>query len=335
MLVALELERGDLAAARAVFERYPEDSFALHAWARILERFLSGERCAAARAARLAERDNPHVRSALAGRTRPRKRDDGYFQPRTESEAAYVVDALGAAWAAHPQAVQWLREEAPTSTAEERRAAFASYAAPLCDLLTWGEPERRGEIDEQALAAFGREHVGDLVRMATDPALSEQDPDAAEVWAPIHAIRVLAHLRAPEAAEPLLGLLLEGFDDDWLIEELVSALSRIGSPSLPVLVRVLADDRAPDLARNVAAEVLGKIPGREPDARAEVVAALAAALRRFEDNRAELNAMLVLALVDAGAGEHAGLMREAFEAGRVDTTLCGSWEEIEEALELL
>ena len=98
-------------------------------------------------------------------------------------------------------------------------------------------------------------------------------------------------------------------------------------------VRVLGDDDAPGLARS-AAEVLGKIPEREPDSHAEVAAALPAALRRYRDNPADLNWMIVLSLVDAGADEHAELMRETFEAGRVDTTFCGSREEIQASLDL-
>lgn len=68
-------------------------------------------------------------------------------------------------------------------------------------------------------------------------------------------------------------------------------------------------------------------------ARADV-AALAAALRRYRDSPAELNGMIVAALADVGAHEHAGLMREAFEAQRVDTLVCGTWAGIQESLDL-
>jgi hypothetical protein len=51
------------------------------------------------------------------------------------------------------------------------------------------------------------DQVPELIRMALDEDLHWADTESAEVWAPLHAWRTLAQLRAEAAVEPLIGLL--------------------------------------------------------------------------------------------------------------------------------
>lgn len=334
VLIALQLQHGDLPAARELLARFDQDASALHAWARILERILSGDRDAAARAVRRARRDNPYVEDVLTGRRQVQARDDGYYQPHTESEAAVVDSVLWNAWATHKPAMQWLRDGARSTTSEERDAAVASYAAPVAELLGWGESELEGGAGARAASELTRDHVPELVRMACDVALHEMDLDAPEAQAPLHAIRAIGILRAPEAVEPLLGLVREGFHDQPLIHAMTGALMQIGSPGLPALMATLDEEEAHEFARVVAAHVLAGIGEVDPNTRAEVIAAQARALGRFRDSPARLNAALVMNLASVGAEEHRELMREAFDAYHVSRRVIGSWEDVEEAFEL-
>ncbi len=99
------------------------------------------------------------------------------------------------------------------------------YEGPVAQLLTYGDcrelPPWPEELDYLPLG-FGPEHVGDLIHMTTDETLRWADSESLEVWAPIHAWRVLGQLRAEAAIEPLLGVLAQtdDFNDDWPLEEL-------------------------------------------------------------------------------------------------------------------
>ena len=64
---------------------------------------------------------------------------------------------------------------------------------------------------------------------------TEDDP---AVWAPIHAMRILALIGPAEAAEPLLECM--EWDDDWF-EELAGVYGRIGPAAIPLLRGYLYD----------------------------------------------------------------------------------------------
>ena len=61
---------------------------------------------------------------------------------------------------------------------------------------------------------LGEADIAELIRMATDERLNNADGNSPEVWAPVHAWRTLAQLRAVVAVEPLLGLL--GKEYEWV-----------------------------------------------------------------------------------------------------------------------
>jgi hypothetical protein len=72
---------------------------------------------------------------------------------------------------------------------------------------------------------LGPEHIPELIHMATDLELrgpeseekgEDEDPD---FWGPLHAIRALGQLHAETAIEPLVNLLAELKDDEWMFEE--------------------------------------------------------------------------------------------------------------------
>ena len=88
--------------------------------------------------------------------------------------------------------------------------------APLSRLRQAGQHPERSLLAQ--VKALGPAVAGPLVEMATDRRLHEAETGSPEVWAPLHAIRLLGELGAPEAVEPLLPLF--AWDDDWLAEAL-------------------------------------------------------------------------------------------------------------------
>ena len=68
--------------------------------------------------------------------------------------------------------------------------------------------------------------------MVLDEDLNWREEDDPAVWAPIHAMRILALIGPAEAAEPLLECM--EWEEDWY-EELANVYGRIGPAAIPLL----------------------------------------------------------------------------------------------------
>lgn len=206
-----------------------------------------------------------------------------------------------------------------------------SYRPPVEALLSLGEPPGRDVSVDCAALGLGREHVPELIRMAVDPELHSGPQASRIVWAPVHAWRALAALRAVEAVEPLLGLLarLDDGVDDWLAREIPDVLALFGRAALQPAADYLADARHGVWARVTAASCVSHIGVAHPDLRAECVARLAAQLERFATQAENFNGMLVCDLMGLKAVEAAPVIERAFAAGRVDETCGGDWEDVQ------
>jgi hypothetical protein len=200
------------------------------------------------------------------------------------------------------------------------------YGAPVDRLLTLGEAFRRNEWPDVDTLGIGPEHVPELIRMALDDELYWADSEATEVWAPIHARRALGLLRAQDAIVPFLQLLEED-DSDWPTEELPDVYAMIGPAAIPALTRYMADEFHDSWPRIIASLCLCSIGEQHPSARGQCIDALTKQLKRFGENEPEFNGFLVSRLVDLKARKAAKVIREAFEADRVDTTIMGDWED--------
>jgi hypothetical protein len=209
------------------------------------------------------------------------------------------------------------------------------YPAPLSELLTLGKPSDRRHWPDYLSAGFGSEHIPDLIRMAQDEDLHWADSDSTEVWAPVHAWRVLALLHADAAIEPLVDLLdrVDDYDDDWVNEDLPVALGVLGPAAVPALREGLANSDRGLWARVAMTSSLSEIGQKHPKARSACVAALAGQLERFAEMDPILNAFLISALVDLNAKEAAPVIEMAFAANQVDLSVMGDWQDVEIYLE--
>ena len=201
-----------------------------------------------------------------------------------------------------------------------------TYTSPVDKLLTLGKPE---SVSPETWPNYlelglGPEHIQDLIRMATDlefrgPESSEEseeeDPD---FWAPLHAIRALGQLHAEIALEPLVNLLAELEDDEWMLEELPSVYGMIGPVAIPTLSAYLADSSHEMYSRAYASNGFIEIAKRYPESREECIAATSKQLETFEENDEELNAFIISDLLQLKAVETLPLIEDAFKADRVD-----------------
>jgi len=118
------------------------------------------------------------------------------------------------------------------SNDNKKSLAGHAYGPPVARLLRTGESMGRGKRATYAARGIGREHVPDLIHMATDKALHTAPPESPLAWAPIHACWALAELRAEEAIVPLISLLrrVDTDEDNWINEDLPYMLTDIGRP---------------------------------------------------------------------------------------------------------
>lgn len=213
----------------------------------------------------------------------------------------------------------------------------AGYAAPVQQLLSIGEARSYNSSKwPDYCARFGlrREHVGDLIRMACDAALSQADSVSSEVWAPTHAWRALGQLRAEEAVLPLLALLGAAEDDEAAAEELPAVFGMIGQEAVSPLSAFLSDRSNPEPVVSTALSGIREIAARHPECRAECVGILVRTLEPRAETDPTISGLAVSALIDLGTVEAIDAIRDAFRRDAVDISIGGDVEDVEIALGL-
>jgi hypothetical protein len=206
-----------------------------------------------------------------------------------------------------------------------------SYSPPLDQLLNMGQPIRQViEFDCEALE-ITHEHVPELIRMLDDEELNNASGESNRVWGPLYAWRALGALKAEEAIGPLLGLLkrIDEHQDDWVGEDVPQVLAVMGSAAMAPTVEYLANPVHDDWARIAAAKTLGLIGQQHPELRDDCVRVLRAQLGKHAEQSEGINAFLISPLLDLKAIEALPEMKEASDAGHVDETVGGDFEDFE------
>jgi hypothetical protein len=105
------LEIDDLAGAVRLFAEFEGECSVMFAWGRVLERYLAGDLPGAVQELQHARKQNPDVQGFITGRKKlPKSRPD-FYSLGDITEAIACMDVIGAAWAKHREAVQWLKKE--------------------------------------------------------------------------------------------------------------------------------------------------------------------------------------------------------------------------------
>jgi len=209
-------------------------------------------------------------------------------------------------------------------------------------LREFGDPRdswhwKTGEVDYVAQLGLSEADVPELLAVAEQWAQDRdwpEDQDDMSPYAPIHAWRALAQLKATQVVGPLLKLLdlLDARGDDWYLHEFPNVFAWIGPVAAPALTDYLADPGHRDFPRSCAAHSLRELAKRYPSVRDEVIQILIDALSRFEDTDTTINAFIVGHLLDMKATEAAEMIERAHAADRVDTEINGTWYYVREAM---
>jgi hypothetical protein len=205
----------------------------------------------------------------------------------------------------------------------------STYTSPVNQLLTYGDCRESQEWPNYLELGLTRDHIPELIRMATDEELNWADSDGLEVWAPVHAWRTLGQLRAEEAIEPLMSLFHELEENDWVGEELPIVYGMIGVKAIPALAMYLADSSHGIYPRLSAAHGLERIGDTIPAAREECVSILTRQLGRFTEQAPDFNALLIAHMIDLKAVESISSIRKAYEEDCVDYAVYGDIEDVE------
>lgn len=206
------------------------------------------------------------------------------------------------------------------------------YADPLAKLLTYGALEFRHTNKpwpNYLELGFTKEHVQELIRMATDRSLNFANQDTLDVWAPVHAWRVLGQLQAVEATEPLVRLFGTLEHDDWTSSELPKVFSLIGPCSVPIIAEFMAEDDVDEFDRISIPACLERIALDHPSSRDEVVGVLTRQLESRATNGHTFNAFLISGLSTLKASESMDVIHRAFSEECVDLRVLGDIEDVE------
>jgi hypothetical protein len=107
--------------------------------------------------------------------------------------------------------------------------------------VEWGVEWQGADPDYVGELGLTSEHVPALIDIARLQMDLDDFPDDDSGWAPVHAWRALAQLRAAEAVEPLLAMLtvLTETGDDYHQYDFPVVFGMIGPPAIPALAAYL------------------------------------------------------------------------------------------------
>ena len=217
-------------------------------------------------------------------------------------------------------------------------ADITTYRDPVATLLTLGaaRPAWHDWRDYRA-DGLSEDDVPELIRMIHDETLNGAKDEQTAAWAPVHAWRALGQLRAPDAVTSLVDCLVaaDEQDDDWALDEIPTVLGLIGPGALPALRTLLHDAGNSNGVQNAAMLAVLAIAEEHPTAHNACVELLSALLAQSADNTRWTNGVLIGALIELHALDHAPLMEQAFAQDRVDLSVNGDWQEVQIELGLL
>jgi hypothetical protein len=212
----------------------------------------------------------------------------------------------------------------------------ASYPPPLDQLLALGQPASPWAAWRDYFElGVTEEHVADLLRMFSDPALNGDDADEAAFWAPVHAARALGQLGAEAAAAPLAERLATDPEDEWLQNDLPRALGLIGQAAIAAVEPFITLDHEHEFSRFGAMLTLVRVAAAHPRLEDDAFGVLVRKLEGWADQDPRFNGELIAAMLGAGYAPAAPLMEAAYAGGAVDESVAGDWEDAQVALELL
>lgn len=215
------------------------------------------------------------------------------------------------------------------------------FSAPVLALTTLGEKAARNNIwPNYTKLGIASEHIPELIHIIER--VGEFWPDEStnnepEVYAPIHAWRVLAQFKVEQAIPALFDLVLwnEENNVDWIMEEIPEVMGMIGPACIPPIHTYLISPDKEIWSSVTLAHCLAEIGARHPESRTTCMEALQASLEQYKSNDETVNGFLISFLVDLKAVEAAPLVKRAYQADKVDISVLGDFEDFQIEIGLL
>jgi yecA family protein len=205
--------------------------------------------------------------------------------------------------------------------------------SPRCQsLVTLGAPDsvyRDPWPDYLKLYGFTDQDVPELLMMVADPRYDEFDEHDPEVWAPLHAWRVLGQLRNPTVVRPLTRLFPRLCEDDSALSELCLVFGLIGPAAIPPLARRWQQPAQEQFVQVLAMDALTQVALQHPESRAQVLDVFRDYLAAPSAQQRTLNGLLVANLLDLQAIECIDSIREMYRRNIVDISCAGDIEDVE------
>lgn len=171
--------------------------------------------------------------------------------------------------------------------------------------------------------------IDDLIALVVSEELNSASSSSAQVWAPVHAWRVLGQLKAAKAVEPIIQFLDRFEDDDFAHEELPEVFGLIGEPAIEPLVSYLKKTVNDEFSHVLVVSGLAEIAMHQHQLRKRILSIFSIYMQNPWEESQELNGCLISSLVDLEAIELIDDIRYLFELDCVDISSCGDIEDVE------
>lgn len=187
------------------------------------------------------------------------------------------------------------------------------------------------KADEKALrarvgrAANWKPFIPDLERMVLDGGLLSGWPAEPPSWAPLHALRLLGHLRAHQSAGRLLALM--DWENDWLSDLLPSVWAKMGPRAAEPLWAYIRDRRHNPEQRGNVMIGLQRLAEKHRPYRREVVNGLSQLLDEAPDEDGTANAYTAHVLSELRDVEALPALRRAYDEDRINLEIM-TWDDV-------
>lgn len=189
-------------------------------------------------------------------------------------------------------------------------------------------------LDYPGKYGFTADDVPALLALHADDSLDALPQERTEVWAPVHAWRILGQLGSAAAITPLVQSFDRLCHDDMALSELPRVLGMLGPAAIPVLVLHWQQADKDQFSHILAMDALYEIASLHPATRTQILDIYQEYMARPNTAARILNGLLLGRLLDLNAIEAIDAMRQLFALRCVDLTCVGDLEEVEIALGL-
>lgn len=206
---------------------------------------------------------------------------------------------------------------------------MSDYSELAKKLLTL--EKQKDQVTDYKALGFTIANTDELIRMATDPELLDNDDKSPLFWATVHAWYALGQLQIIDAIKPLLDLHDEYPFDQYLHGEISKAIALMGSEAIPRLKEFLWDATQSETTRSEAIFCLEKLAKKH---RTECLSVFNEFLNNATEEYQALAGFIVCSLIKLRATESIEMIRSVFQRECIDISIPGDLEDVEIALGL-